>query len=69
LKPLSSTISDLGERRQSSYTAWRRRQGPAAPGSPERFTDVVRQVTAFADTLLNGGAATRTWNAATLAWS
>ncbi|MDO0911605.1 nucleotidyl transferase AbiEii/AbiGii toxin family protein [Streptomyces sp. DT2A-34] len=69
LNPLSSTISDLGERRQSSYTAWRRRQGPAAPGYPERFTDVVRQVTAFADTLLNGGAATRTWNAATLAWS
>ena len=30
-------------------------------GYPERFTDVVRQVTAFADTLLNGDAATRTW--------
>ncbi|MFJ5227071.1 nucleotidyl transferase AbiEii/AbiGii toxin family protein [Streptomyces sp. NPDC088400] len=69
LKPLSSTITDLGERRQTSYTAWRRRQGPATTGYPERFTDVVRQVTVFADTLLNGDAATRTWSAATLTWS
>ncbi|WUJ31559.1 nucleotidyl transferase AbiEii/AbiGii toxin family protein [Streptomyces sp. NBC_00388] len=69
LKPLSSTITDLGERRQTSYTAWRRRQGPAATSYPERFTDVVRQVTAFADTLLNGDAVTLTWSAATLTWS
>ncbi|WP_406169707.1 nucleotidyl transferase AbiEii/AbiGii toxin family protein [Streptomyces canus] len=69
LKPLSTAISDLGERRQTSYTAWRHRQGAAATGYPERFTDVVRQVTAFADTLLKGDAATRTWNAATLTWS
>ncbi|MGW1556681.1 nucleotidyl transferase AbiEii/AbiGii toxin family protein [Streptomyces sp. NPDC002144] len=69
LKPLSSTITDLGERRQTSYTAWRRRQGPAATSYPERLTDVVRQVTAFADTLLNGDAITLTWRAATLTWS
>ncbi|GAA5050244.1 hypothetical protein GCM10023336_17820 [Streptomyces similanensis] len=69
LKPLSTTITDLGERRQASYIAWRRRQGTAATGYPERFTDVVRQVTAFADTLLNGDAATLTWSAATLTWS
>ncbi|MFJ6898802.1 nucleotidyl transferase AbiEii/AbiGii toxin family protein [Streptomyces hokutonensis] len=69
LKPLSTAISDLGERRQTSYTAWRRRQGPAATGYPERFTDVVRQVTAFADTLLNGEALTLTWSSATLTWS
>ncbi|MFJ7134226.1 nucleotidyl transferase AbiEii/AbiGii toxin family protein [Streptomyces fungicidicus] len=69
LKALSTTITDLGERRQTSYTAWRRRQGPAATSYPERFTDVVRQVTVFADPVLNGDAATRTWNAATLTWS
>ncbi|MBK3568892.1 nucleotidyl transferase AbiEii/AbiGii toxin family protein [Streptomyces sp. MBT62] len=69
LKPLSTAISDLGERRQTSYAAWRRRQGPAATGYPERFTDVVRQVTAFADTLLNDDAITLTWSAATLTWS
>ncbi|WP_254400597.1 nucleotidyl transferase AbiEii/AbiGii toxin family protein [Streptomyces sp. AC555_RSS877] len=69
LKPLSTAITDLGERRQTSYTAWRRRQGPAATGYPERFVDVVRQVTEFADTLLNDDATTRTWSAATLTWS
>ncbi|WP_262058998.1 nucleotidyl transferase AbiEii/AbiGii toxin family protein [Streptomyces sp. STR69] len=69
LKPLSTAISDLGERRQTSYTAWRRRQGLAATGYPERFTDIVRQVTAFADTLLNGEALTLTWSSATLMWS
>ncbi|MER7999811.1 nucleotidyl transferase AbiEii/AbiGii toxin family protein [Streptomyces sp. NPDC095613] len=69
LKPLGTALTDLAQRRQTSYTAWRRRQGPAATGYPERFTDVVRQVTAFADTLLNGEAVALTWNAATLTWS
>ncbi|MFE9458074.1 nucleotidyl transferase AbiEii/AbiGii toxin family protein [Streptomyces californicus] len=69
LKPLGSAITDLGERRQTSYTAWRRRQGPAATSYPERFTDVVAQVIAFADTLLSGGAVNLTWSAATLTWS
>ena len=69
LKPLSITITDLGERRQTSYTAWRRRQGAAATGHPERFTDVVRQVTAFADTLLAGTAATRSWNSSASTWT
>jgi predicted nucleotidyltransferase component of viral defense system len=69
LKPLSTAITDLAERRQSSYTAWRRRQGSAATGYPERFTDVVQQVTAFAEPLLTGDAATRMWNAATVTWS
>jgi predicted nucleotidyltransferase component of viral defense system len=69
LKPLSTAITDLAERRQSSYTAWRRRQGSAATGYPERFPDVVQQVTAFAEPLLTGDAATRMWNAATVTWS
>ncbi|MFD5494199.1 nucleotidyl transferase AbiEii/AbiGii toxin family protein [Streptomyces sp. GDS52] len=64
-----AATTDLAERRQTSYTAWRRRQGPATIGYPERFTDVVRQVTAFADPLLNGDSANRTWDAANLAWS
>lgn len=69
LKPLSVTITDLAERRQTSYAAWRRRQGPAAADYPELFTDVVRRVIAFADPLLNGDAAARTWNAANRTWS
>ncbi|MCE7080175.1 nucleotidyl transferase AbiEii/AbiGii toxin family protein [Streptomyces sp. ST2-7A] len=69
LEPLSNAITDLAERRQTSYTAWRRRQGPAANDYPEHFTDVVRQVIAFADPLVTGDTPTRTWNAATRAWS
>lgn len=69
IKPLSTAITDLAERRQSSYAAWRRRQGPSAANYPERFADVVRQVTAFAEPLLTGAAASRTWNAATDTWS
>ncbi|MEU1089633.1 nucleotidyl transferase AbiEii/AbiGii toxin family protein [Streptomyces sp. NPDC005892] len=41
LKPLSAVITDLAERRQSSYAAWRRRQGPSSAGYPNLFTDVV----------------------------
>ncbi|MFI0729989.1 nucleotidyl transferase AbiEii/AbiGii toxin family protein [Streptomyces sp. NPDC021225] len=69
LKPLSTAITDLAERRQTSYTAWRRRQGPTMVGLPELFTEVVRQVTAFAEPLLTGDAATRTWDATVRTWA
>lgn len=69
LKPLSTAITDLAEQRQSSYAAWRRRQGTAATGHPERFTDVVQQVIAFSDPCITGEAATQTWAAATRTWS
>jgi predicted nucleotidyltransferase component of viral defense system len=68
LKPLSTAITDLAERRQTSYTAWRRRQGPSSASYPERFADVIRQVTTLADPLLTGDAATRIWHAATRTW-
>jgi hypothetical protein len=51
LKPLSDAITDFAERRQTSCTAWRRRQGTAANDYPQHFTDVVRQVSALAPTL------------------
>lgn len=69
LKPLTTAITDLAEHRQASYTAWRRRQGPASTGLPERFTDVVMQVTAFADPLLTGNATHHTWDATARAWT
>ncbi|MEU4410115.1 nucleotidyl transferase AbiEii/AbiGii toxin family protein [Streptosporangium sp. NPDC023963] len=69
LRSLTSSITDLGERRQSSYTAWRRRQRTAASGYPEQFTHVVDLVAAFADPLLAGEAATLTWHAKPGAWS
>jgi predicted nucleotidyltransferase component of viral defense system len=69
LTPLSNAITDLAERRQASYTAWRRRQGAAANDYPEHFTDVVRQVITFADPLIAGHTATQTWSAATHTWT
>lgn len=56
LRPLTSSITDLGERRQPSYAAWRRRQGTAASGYPDQFSHVVALVTAFGDPLLTGEA-------------
>lgn len=46
LRPLTSSITDLGERRQSSYAAWRRRQGAAAICYPERFTALTKSLPA-----------------------
>jgi predicted nucleotidyltransferase component of viral defense system len=69
LRLLGDSIADLAERRQSSYAAWRRRQGPAASGYPEMFSAVVALVTAFADPLLGGETDTRTWHADRRAWA
>lgn len=54
---------------QTSYAAWRRRQGPAAAGYPQTFSVAVALVTAFADPLLSGEADARTWHADRGAWS
>ncbi|MFF0310990.1 nucleotidyl transferase AbiEii/AbiGii toxin family protein [Streptosporangium sp. NPDC004379] len=69
LRSLTSSITDLGKRRQSPYAAWRRRQGVAAKGYPDLFSDVVSIVTAFADPLLIGDAAVLTWHPESNAWS
>ncbi|MCZ4103372.1 nucleotidyl transferase AbiEii/AbiGii toxin family protein [Streptomyces sp. H39-C1] len=69
LQLLSASVTDLGERRQTSYAAWRRRQGPAAAGYPETFSVVVALVTAFADPLLGGETGARSWHADRGAWS
>jgi len=70
LQRLSTSITDLGVRRQSSYTAWRRRQGPAAVGYPEEFDEVVQHVTAFADPVLSAdGVEKLRWSASAGTWS
>ncbi|MEV7971467.1 nucleotidyl transferase AbiEii/AbiGii toxin family protein [Sphaerisporangium sp. NPDC088356] len=69
LRPLTSSITDLGERRQSSYAAWRRRQGTAASGYPDQFSHVVTVVTAFADPLLTGQAVRLSWHPKLRIWS
>lgn len=66
LGPLLTGFADL---RQSSYAAWRRRQGPAAGGYPARFSTVVELVTTFADPLLTDSVTGRTWSPEALAWN
>ncbi|GAA0966141.1 nucleotidyl transferase AbiEii/AbiGii toxin family protein [Acrocarpospora macrocephala] len=69
LEPLSSRISDLPVRRQSSYSAWIRRQGPAGAAHPQNFADVADLVVAFVDPVVEGQAAGRTWEAERKTWN
>ncbi|MEV4752580.1 nucleotidyl transferase AbiEii/AbiGii toxin family protein [Streptosporangium sp. NPDC049248] len=69
LEPLSSRISDLPVRRQSSYSAWIRRQGRTDAGHPPDFVELTDLVTTFADPLVVGKAAGRTWDAERKAWN
>ncbi|TDO51562.1 nucleotidyltransferase AbiEii toxin of type IV toxin-antitoxin system [Kribbella sp. VKM Ac-2527] len=69
LRPLSSSISDLPQQRQPSYTAWLQRQGPAAIGYPTSFADTVAVVTAFADPLISGQARDKAWDPANARWT
>lgn len=69
LQPLSSSIVQLPELRQSSYTAWRQRQGPSAADYPQRFAEALKLVTIFADPLLEGSATNRTWQARSRRWA
>ncbi|MEV6413142.1 nucleotidyl transferase AbiEii/AbiGii toxin family protein [Kribbella sp. NPDC051718] len=62
LRSLSSVITDLPQQRQSSYTAWLRRQGSAASGYPADFADTVKLVAAFADPLIRGEAQHGRWD-------
>lgn len=69
LRPLSLVIPTLTGRRQSSYTAWRHKQGADGSAYPQDFALVTATVIAFADPLLAGDAAARRWSCATGAWS
>jgi len=68
LRSLGGSIDQLPDLRQRSYTAWRRRQGSVAASYPDLFSDVVGLVVSFADPLLEGSAAGRTWSAGKLRW-
>ncbi|MFC3995558.1 nucleotidyl transferase AbiEii/AbiGii toxin family protein [Nocardiopsis sediminis] len=69
LRPLSEAVTDLPTLRQSSYTAWLRRQGASATGHhPKDFAELVSVVTAFADPLLADASHRRTWNPIACEW-
>jgi hypothetical protein len=69
LRPLSLSIIDLPHLRQSSYTAWVRRQGSAASGYPTNFADAVAVIAAFADPLITGEAGGKAWDPNNAQWT
>jgi predicted nucleotidyltransferase component of viral defense system len=69
LRLLSTAITDLPTRRQSSYTAWLRRQGSATRDHPQQFADLVAAVTDFADPLLADIVRQSTWDPNTTTWN
>lgn len=68
LRPLAPLVTGFADRRQSSYAAWRSRQGTVGQRYPEQFSIVVNLVLAFADPLLSGSVSGRTWSARAGRW-
>jgi hypothetical protein len=69
LRPLSQVLTTLPMRRQPSYASWRGKQGADSVAYPEAFTQVVAEVTAFADPLLTDGVPPQRWQAADRRWN
>jgi hypothetical protein len=69
LRQLGPLLAGFADLRQSSYTAWLRRQGSAAGGYPTRFSTVVELVTTFADPLLADSASGQIWSPKALTWT
>jgi hypothetical protein len=68
LRSISQAIPTLAVRRQSSYTAWRGKQGGDVIAYPPDFAEIVKTVITFADTLLVGEATSRRWQCRTGTW-
>ncbi|MDQ2789255.1 MAG: nucleotidyl transferase AbiEii/AbiGii toxin family protein [Pseudonocardiales bacterium] len=69
LRPLSRIVVRLPQLRQSSYTAWRRRQMAEALAYPGDFAEVVRHVIGFADPLISDQVGDQHWRAVDRVWS
>ncbi|MFD0203952.1 MULTISPECIES: hypothetical protein [Saccharothrix] len=52
IKRLSEVVGGLGEQRDSSYQAFKRRLGADGDGLPPTFAEVVAVVVEFADSLV-----------------
>jgi hypothetical protein len=60
LIPLSQALKDYGPLGQRQWSAWVRRQ-QMADRLPDKFSDVVAAVTAFADPAITGASTNRLW--------
>lgn len=68
LRRLSGATTRLPEVRQVSYRRWCSRQPDQRPAYPEQFRQVVAEVVAFADPVLDGSASGLRWSAAYSRW-
>jgi len=69
LQQLGPLLLGFADRRQASYTAWRKRQGSASAGYPEQYSVVVETVTTFADPLLAEAVTGRSWHPIRRTWA
>ena len=67
LVPLSQVLEDYGRIGQRQWSAWLKRQ-QIAERLPDRFSDVVAAVLAFADPAITGTATGHTWLPKAAAW-
>jgi hypothetical protein len=65
--PLTEVLTGYAEASQGRWIAWRRKQQLESL-LPRDFTQVISQVTAFADPAITGSAGSVTWDCKTLQW-
>ena len=68
LRRLSGAIGDLATSRQYTYAAFRARLGDDLPELPAQLADLIADVAAFADPLIDDGSLD-VWSAAARTWS
>lgn len=66
IRPLARVLDGYAELGRTRWVQWRRRSN--SDHLPEQFAPVLDAVIAFADPVLTGGVAGRTWNAGDGAW-
>lgn len=68
LIPLAERLGALVDRRTVPYRRWLRRQGHDGTSYPDQFADVVHDVLAFTEPLLNGTATEQHWKPEQRRW-
>ncbi|WP_020578162.1 nucleotidyl transferase AbiEii/AbiGii toxin family protein [Actinopolymorpha alba] len=67
LVPLRARLAEMPENTQSKWTAWRTRVA-REDELPEALVDVLHEVAAFADPVIDGGAVGLAWSSEARAW-
>lgn len=68
IAPLAEILDGFGEEAQNRWAPWRRKL-LLQDSTPERFSDLLAQVVAFVDPVLDGGATGRSWDPTASSWT